>query len=123
MQNLIESKKQTLNQTLGFKYTSKNIENLLRGLSQSRLNRYAELASTRQSQLHLYSWNSALSQALYVPLQGLEIITRNYFNGMLVNSFGIQWYENKKIEFEYMQEKYLVDAKATLINEKNSNVR
>lgn len=52
------------------------------------------------------------------PLQGLEIITRNYFNGMLVNSFGIQWYENKKIEFEYMQEKYLVDAKATLINEK-----
>lgn len=75
MQNLIESKKQTLNQTLGFKYTSKNIENLLRGLSQSRLNRYAELASNRQSQLHLYSWNSALSQALYVPPSRF----RNYY--------------------------------------------
>jgi hypothetical protein len=43
--------------------------------------------------LRLYMWNTALSEALYGPLQGLEIILRNKIHQRLSAAFGTCWYD------------------------------
>ncbi len=53
----------------------------------SRRRRHKELG------LKLYAWNSALSQALYTPLQGLEVTLRNAISNRLRAKFGPTWYD------------------------------
>ena len=43
--------------------------------------------------MHLYIWNTAISAALYVPIQGLEIALRNTLQEALVASHGSDWYD------------------------------
>lgn len=81
------------------------MELLAHGLSNERLTRYIQLAPhDREKQLALYVWNAKLSESLYTPIQGLEVITRNYFHKNLTNSFGEEWYHHPKVIFTYAQE-------------------
>ena len=55
---------------------------------------YFALAGGDKAQgFRLYAWNSALSQALYTPLQGLEVAIRNGLGAKLHAAYGPQWYE------------------------------
>ena len=77
-----------------FPYTPANIANLETSHSPERLAPYFALAGGDKEQgLKLYAWNSALSQALYTPLQGLEITLRNAIGNRLRSTYGPAWYE------------------------------
>lgn len=81
-----------------------NTNALLRGLSTPRLSRYIELAPNNTiRQLELYQWNTALSESLYTPIQGLEITCRNFFHESLVNFYGESWFDNGKVKLAVPQ--------------------
>ena len=64
-------------------------------LSHERLSVYLEEPENdRKSALRLHVWNTAVSAALYGPLQGLEITLRNAMNRELVKKHGRAWYDN-----------------------------
>lgn len=77
-----------------FPYTPTKIANLETSHSPERLAPYFALAGgDKEKGLKLYAWNSALSQALYTPLQGLEITLRNAIGNRLRSTYGPAWYE------------------------------
>jgi hypothetical protein len=77
-----------------FAYTPANIANLESSHSPERLAPYYALAGgDKELGIKLYGWNSALSQALYTPLQGLEVTLRNGIGAQLLAAYGPQWYE------------------------------
>lgn len=120
MQKLIEPPRTTITSPL-YKYTEANTKVLLRGLSLGRLNRYSKLAPNNKiKQLKLYVWNTELSESLYTPIQGLEVITRNYFNSTLIKFFGEKWYESSQIRFTYAQMHSLIQARENLQKEGKS---
>ena len=57
--------------------------------------------------LRLYERNTQLSEALYGPLQGLEIVWRNALHIQLTKKFGPQWFDelkkNNLLEFEQLE--------------------
>lgn len=120
MQNLITPSK-TLPESSSYEYAEDKVSALLQGLSPERLSRYTKLAPhDRIKQLQLYVWNTALSESLYTPIQGLEIVTRNYFNNVLIKSFGNEWYDGSQPQFAYTQISSLSQAKESLQKEGKS---
>jgi hypothetical protein len=110
-----------MSQKIGCEYTDEKMNALVRALSPERLGHYAEIISSdRVRQLELYVWNSALSGALYTPIQGLEIVARNFFHHELSNHYGDEWYNNTKIKFIYPYQQKLAQAKETLKKENKS---
>lgn len=102
-----------------YEYNAINATTLHLRLSPERLTRYAELAPTSIiKQLQLYAWNTALSESLYTPIQGLEIVARNHFHVQLTEHFGEKWYNNPQIKFAYPQASVLKQAENTLKKEK-----
>lgn len=64
-------------------------------LSRQRLTRYTNMSSgDRQLAIKLYENNSALSEALYIPLQGLEVCIRNSCTIQLNEFLDENWYKN-----------------------------
>ncbi len=91
-----------------FNYSEEKISALHKGLSTARLARYANLSPhSKAKQLELYVWNTALSESLYTPIQGLEIITRNYFHEKLTDNFGAWW---NNIAFSKAQEQAILQT-------------
>ncbi|WP_296107215.1 hypothetical protein [uncultured Agrobacterium sp.] len=77
-----------------FEYMPTIIANLESSHSPERLGPYYALAGNdKVLGLQLYAWNSALSQALYTPLQGLEITLRNGLGDRLKTAFGPTWFD------------------------------
>lgn len=77
-----------------FAYTPEIIANLESSHSPERLATYYDFAGgDKELALRLYAWNNALSQALYVPLQGLEVTLRNALGAQLRAAYGSQWFE------------------------------
>jgi hypothetical protein len=77
-----------------FAYTPTNIANLESSHSPERLAPYYALAGGDKALgIKLYAWNSALSQALYTPLQGLEVTLRNGISAQLRAAYGPTWFE------------------------------
>lgn len=119
MEEIIAEKFNLARIFVAYSYTDSTIAALLRGLSVERLTRYAELAPDMPSkQLELYAWNTALSESLYTPIQGLEVTARNYFHAKLCEQLGEEWYDNPKIQFAYSQARSLAQAKETLVKER-----
>nr|WP_243429860.1 Abi family protein [Acetobacter sacchari] len=59
-----------------------------------RFSRYLSWAGgDRQKAIDLYALNTRLSEALYVPLQMLEVALRNRVHAVLSDSKGSRWYE------------------------------
>lgn len=95
-----------------------DIPTLLRGLSLARLTRYAQLAPQDIiRQFELYQWNTALSEALYTPIQGLEILCRNYFHESIAKQYGESWFDNDQITFALAQRNCIIKAKENLKKE------
>lgn len=77
-----------------FAYTPTSIAKLEASHSSERLAPYYALAGgDKELGLKLYGWNSALSQALYSPLQGLEVTLRNGISDRLRSAYGATWFE------------------------------
>lgn len=95
------------------------IHNIIQGLSKERLMKYAELApNDLVQQIELYTWNTKLGESLYAPLQGLEIITRNYFDIKLQEKFN-KWWLN--INFAHPQMRIL-SSTLMMLKEKNKSL-
>ena len=66
-------------------YSPWTLPELRRAISPSRLRRYESLANGDGAlAVQLYHWNTALSESLHGPLQGLEITLRNAVNERLI---------------------------------------
>lgn len=98
-----------------FPYTDHILPLLQSSVSATRLQRYLAMANGDTAQaLRLYMWNTALSEALYGPLQGLEITLRNKVHECLSRSFGAQWYDAPATGLLSAQQQQILEAKQTL---------
>lgn len=77
-----------------YSYTPSIINALEKALSPERLSTYQAVTSTPAEALTLYVWNTAISAALYGPLQALEVAIRNGFHQALTPVYGTDWYDN-----------------------------
>jgi hypothetical protein len=77
-----------------FPYSPETIRSLEKTLSHSRLSTYRSVVGDNDTKaLELYAWNTAVSAALYVPLQGLEVSLRNTMAAQLTVFKGTSWFE------------------------------
>ena len=79
---------------------------LMKVLSTERFNRYSQWAEGDKTQaLRLYALNTALSEALYTPLQMLEIALRNRIHTILSEAYSPDWFNNTDLlTTRYQQE-------------------
>jgi len=93
-------------------HTAKALRN---SVSSPRLLRYEAFATGDLVQaLRLYTWNTALSEALYGPIQGLEITLRNKMNDCFASHFGPQWFDAPAMGLLYAQQDQVTQAKQAL---------
>jgi hypothetical protein len=99
-------------------HNSKRIDALERLLSLERLSRYTALANAdRIVALAHYERNTRLSEALYTPLQGLEVCLRNALSIELMKFLGADWYDNQHGIFEHPLTEMLGSAQRSLAQE------
>lgn len=87
-------------------------------LSPERFQRYMSWAGgNREDAFHLYALNTQLSEALYTPLQVLEITLRNRFHAILANRYGECWFDVPALLPSSDHQKRLAKARADLEKE------
>jgi hypothetical protein len=64
--------------------------------------------------LRLYMWNTALSESLYGPIQGLEVTLRNKIHRRFTDQFGARWYDDARVGLQYAQRDQVLRAKLSL---------
>lgn len=98
-----------------FGYDDHIVAAIRNSVSIARLQRYEVLATGDAAQaLRLYMWNSALSEALYSPIQGLEITLRNKMNDRFAAQFGPHWYDAPSMGLLYAQREQVSHARESL---------
>lgn len=82
-----------------FDYRIDIIENLEKAISSERLSTYlAATSNNKENAIKLYLWNTELSAAFYLPLQGLEVTLRNALHRELACKYETdKWYELVKL--------------------------
>ncbi|PSB05070.1 hypothetical protein C7B61_00215 [filamentous cyanobacterium CCP1] len=91
-------------------------------LSTERIQRYINWASGNlEDGLHLYALNTRLSEALYTPLQMLEITLRNKIHSTMSHHFSENWLENDNIITASNQRDRIEKAKSDLSSERKEN--
>ena len=79
-------------QELLFNYSEEEITALESAISVARLSPYLiESGHSRVNAIKLYERNTLLSEALYGPLQAVEIVVRNAMHRELSKAFGQDW--------------------------------
>ena len=76
------------------RWSQAEVSAVVRCLSIERFETYSRQSPSQPSALELYAWNTALSAALYGPLQCLEVALRNSIYGTLEVHYGSMWFEN-----------------------------
>ncbi len=80
-----------------YDYTQQGLKSLKRTVSAARLSTYkARVDGDLAQAISLYQLNISLSQALYLPLQMLEVSLRNVISKSIENIFGIHWFNEQK---------------------------
>lgn len=101
-----------------FTYTHAILQKLEISVSQDRLSTYLQLANgDLAGAVGLYVRNSALSESLYTPLQGVEVAIRNSMHERLRTSFGPDWYDQPAMQLQHIQSQKIAEAKTTLTRE------
>lgn len=95
-----------------FLYSPKILGSLEKTLSTSRLSTYRGAVSDDSKAIELYVWNTAVSAALYVPLQGLEVSLRNTVAAQLTAYSGTDWFDQAPLRSREQQQ--IAEAKAEL---------
>ncbi len=76
-----------------FSYENAELSDLEIALSPERFAAYLTIAQQdRLTAMSLYERNTALSEALYGVIQGLEVPLRNHMHNSLIQSIGPQWF-------------------------------
>ena len=102
-----------------FAYTPAVLRALEASLSFERLTAYRrETGGNLERALGLYLWNTAISAALYGPLQGLEVAMRNAVHRELSTVYGASWYDHPALPLSPVAKTLLRDAKATIAQRK-----
>lgn len=87
-------------------------------LSPERFQRYISWAGgNEEDAFHLYALNTQLSEALYTPLQMLEITLRNRFHAILSNRYGEGWFDIPGLLQSPDHQKRLTKARSDLEKE------
>ena len=95
---------------LNFKYSSVILKSLEQTVSPYRLSTYMKLAEDNlERAFKLYTWNTALSEALYSPIQGFEITLRNTLHNSLSTGIGNNWFDIYR--FENREREQIIKAK------------
>lgn len=98
-----------------FLYEHHIIAALKNSVSAERLQRYETIAAGDSAQaLRLYMWNIALSEALYGPIQGLEVTLRNKMHECFAARFGPYWYDVAGMGLQHVQQDQVLRAKQSL---------
>jgi hypothetical protein len=98
-----------------FQYEGHTLVALRNSVSPERLQRYESIAAGDAAQaLRLYMWNTALSESLYGPIQGLEVTLRNKIHQRLGDQFGARWYDESRVGLQYAQRDQVSRAKQSL---------
>lgn len=102
-----------------FTYNTSRINALELALSTERLAKYVKaVGGDKTEALRRYVFNTTVSEALYTPLQGLEIALRNALSACFTATFGSDWYADGKIKaFQYPLTDMLLKAEAQLSRE------
>lgn len=75
-----------------FQIQPSELKNIKKSLSEARLTRYIKDAGGDPVKaMHLYSWNTLLSQSLYSTMQTWEVTLRNHVNGLLCWKYTKSW--------------------------------
>ncbi len=97
------------------------IGNFVRTLSTDRFDRYLGLTDGNTDKaLCLYACNACLSQALYVPLQALEVTLRNSIHECLKTDMGEYWFDKPDLIVISHQFGQIGEAKAKLVQDRKS---
>ncbi len=84
-------------------------------MSTDRLQRYERIAAGDVANaLRLYMWNTALSEALYGPIQGLEVTLRNKIHERFATQLGACWYDVAAMRLQHVQQDQVLRAKQSL---------
>jgi len=95
--------------------------NLENAFSLERFQRYIDWsAGDREYAFELYALNSQLSEALYTPLQILEIVLRNQLHDVLSRAFGECWFDQPQFLQQDYQKAHLLKIKNSLIENRKS---
>jgi hypothetical protein len=89
-----------------FSYTPEIIAKLKSSISKERISTYEQAVSgDTPAALELYIWNTEISSAFYVPLQGLEVTLRNSLHRHLSKKFSRpDWYDALTLDPKDQQE-------------------
>lgn len=94
------------------------IENALEeDMSLERFERYLDWASgDRSNAFRLYALNTQISEALYTPLQMLEVILRNKIHHVLTETHHENWFDEKNVLLLHRQRIKIAKAREALID-------
>ena len=82
-----------------------NFEHFEKAISHERFGRYLAWSDdNRDAALLLYGQNTRLSEALYTPLQTLEVVLRNRIHAVLSERFGTHWFRSDLLVGPYQVE-------------------
>ncbi len=98
-----------------FLYSPEILSSLEKTLSTPRLSTYRGVVGGDDGKaLALYGWNTAVSAALYVPLQGLEVSLRNTVAEQLTVFKGANWFN--QLPLRSVEHQQIAAAQAELAN-------
>lgn len=84
-------------------------------LSLERFGRYVTWAGgDRRAAVELYSLNARISEALYIPVHGLEIALRNRIHTVMTDAHGERWFETDGLLLAPHQRDQLAGAVAEI---------
>ena len=90
------------------------LHHLEASFSPEHMGTYLEAAQgDRTKALQLYRWNTAVSAALYAPLQGLELALRHAMHRELAARYGNDWYDNPAAGLDFLSRERIATAKRT----------
>jgi len=100
---------------VNYNYTDEILDELDRAFSAERLsNSHSQAGGNRAEGWNLYLRNTALSESLYSPLQGLEILLRNALGDKIRGKYGEKWFDNPNFPLDYRQKQILEKSKSEL---------
>lgn len=103
----------------GFSYTEEALQQLEAAFSTPRLKRYHILANNDRAQaLRLYAWNTALSEAMFGVIQGLEVTLRNAVQHQFSKHFQDAWDKKLHPIFAQTQQAQLQHAEHQVMQRK-----
>ncbi len=97
-------------------FNPQNIDLVKQILSEDRIQTYLDICEGDCAKaIYLYELNTAVSEALYAPIQLLEITLRNSFHRVLSEAFGECWYDIPGVLTDIFQIRKVFDAKIDLV--------